>query len=132
MIGILIAVAAVIITFLLKGVSPAILINLPSIFIVIVGSVGAVIASFGMDTFKKALAFPMYAAVAWLVWVLTVQVGADAVPRILGAGIVLALAAWIAGAAQRRHAVGGKPGALAAAAGALIVVAVAGGALGPA
>lgn len=53
MIGILIAVAAVIITFLLKGVSPVILINLPSIFIVIVGSTGAVIASFGMDTFKK-------------------------------------------------------------------------------
>jgi chemotaxis protein MotA len=53
MIGILIGVAAVIITFLLKGVSPAILINLPSIFIVIVGSIGAVIASFGMDNFKK-------------------------------------------------------------------------------
>jgi len=53
MIGILIGVAAVIITFLLKGVSPAILINLPSIFIVIVGSMGAVIASFGLDNFKK-------------------------------------------------------------------------------
>jgi chemotaxis protein MotA len=53
MIGILIGVAAVLITFLLKGVSPAILINLPSIFIVIVGSAGAVIASFGMDSFKK-------------------------------------------------------------------------------
>ena len=53
MIGILIAVAAVIITFLLKGVSPVILINLPSIFIVIVGSTGAVIASFGMDNFKR-------------------------------------------------------------------------------
>ena len=53
MIGILIAVAAVIITFLLKGVSPVILINLPSIFIVIVGSTGAVVASFGMANFKK-------------------------------------------------------------------------------
>jgi chemotaxis protein MotA len=52
-IGIIIGVVAVIITFLLKGVSPAILINLPSIFIVIVGSSGAVIASFGMDNFKK-------------------------------------------------------------------------------
>jgi chemotaxis protein MotA len=52
-IGIIIGVAAVLITFLLKGVSPAILINLPSIFIVIVGSMGAVIASFGLDAFKK-------------------------------------------------------------------------------
>jgi chemotaxis protein MotA len=52
-IGIIIGVVAVVITFLLKGVSPAILINLPSIFIVIVGSSGAVIASFGMAEFKK-------------------------------------------------------------------------------
>jgi len=52
-IGILISVAAVIITFLLKGVSPVILINLPSIFIVIVGSIGAVVASFGMENFKR-------------------------------------------------------------------------------
>jgi chemotaxis protein MotA len=53
MIGIIIGLVAVIITFLLKGVSPVILINLPSIFIVIVGSAGAVIASFGMAEFKK-------------------------------------------------------------------------------
>jgi chemotaxis protein MotA len=52
-IGILIGVSAVIITFVLKGVSPAILINLPSIFIVIVGSSGAVIASFGLENFKR-------------------------------------------------------------------------------
>ena len=54
MIGIIIGVVAVLATFLLKGVSPVILINLPSIFIVIVGSCGAVIASFGMAEFKKA------------------------------------------------------------------------------
>jgi chemotaxis protein MotA len=54
MIGIIIGVVAVLATFLLKGVSPIILINLPSIFIVIVGSCGAVIASFGMAEFKKA------------------------------------------------------------------------------
>jgi len=85
-----------------------------------------------MEIFKKALAFPMYAAVAWLVWVLTVQVGSDAVPRILGAAVVLALAAWIAGAAQRQHAVGGRHVALAVGATALGLVAVAGGALWPA
>ena len=53
MIGVLLGVAAVIITFILKGVSPTILINLPSFFIVIVGSAAAVIASFGMDNFKR-------------------------------------------------------------------------------
>lgn len=84
-----------------------------------------------MDVFRKALAFPMYGAVAWLVWVLTVQAGADAVPRILGAGILLALALWIAGAAQRQHAVGRRHAGLAAAAAALSIVAVAGGAVWP-
>jgi len=85
-----------------------------------------------MEVFKKALAFPMYGAVAWLVWVLTVQVGSDGVPRILGAAVVLALAAWIAGAAQRRHASGRSHVGLAAAATILGVVAVAGGAFWPA
>lgn len=84
-----------------------------------------------MDVFKKALAFPMYAAVVWLVWVLTVQTGPDAVPRILGAGIVLALAAWLIGAAQRRSAVGGRAAPLATAAAVLAVAAVAGGAVWP-
>jgi thiol:disulfide interchange protein DsbD len=85
-----------------------------------------------MEVFKKALAFPMYAAVAWLVWVLTVQVGSDAVPRILGAAIVLALAAWLIGAAQRRHAAGARSTVLAAAATVLAVAAIAGGAIWPA
>lgn len=85
-----------------------------------------------MDIFRKALAFPMYGAVAWLVWVLTVQAGPNAVPRILGAAILLAFALWLAGAAQRRHAMGGRPGALAAVAAVLSVLAVAGGAVWPA
>ncbi|TAJ72957.1 MAG: thiol:disulfide interchange protein [Phenylobacterium sp.] len=85
-----------------------------------------------MDIFKKALAFPMYAAVAWLVWVLTVQVGSDAVPRILGAAVLLALAAWIAGAAQRQHAIGRHHVGLAAAATVLGAIAIGGGAIWPA
>ncbi|ODT85480.1 protein-disulfide reductase DsbD domain-containing protein [Phenylobacterium sp. SCN 70-31] len=84
-----------------------------------------------MDVFRKALAFPMYAAVVWLVWVLTVQVGPDAVPRILGAGVVLALAGWLYGAAQRRAIVGGRTLGLSGAAVALAVAAVAGGAVWP-
>jgi len=85
-----------------------------------------------MDGFKKLLAFPMYGAVAWLVWVLTVQIGSDAVPRILGAAVVLALAAWLFGIVQRRNAAGGRPVALAATAAVLAVAAAVGGAVWPA
>lgn len=53
MIGVAIGVAAVVLTFVLKGVSPTILINLPSIMIVLVGTAGATIASFGLDECKR-------------------------------------------------------------------------------
>ncbi len=44
-----------------------------------------------MERLKQLLAFPLYATVAWLVWVLGAQVGNDAVMRI---GIVLVLVAF--------------------------------------
>lgn len=50
-----------------------------------------------MNTFKQILAFPLYATVAWLVWVLSLQTGSDGV---LVAGITLtavAFAAWLLG-----------------------------------
>ncbi|MCB1564745.1 MAG: protein-disulfide reductase DsbD [Xanthomonadales bacterium] len=47
-----------------------------------------------METFKQALAFPMYLTAAWLVWVLAKQRGADAVGWALIASVALALAAW--------------------------------------
>ncbi|WP_411287674.1 protein-disulfide reductase DsbD family protein [Phenylobacterium sp.] len=78
-----------------------------------------------MDAFRKALAFPMYAAAAWLVWVLTLQAGPEALARIFAAAIVLAVAAWLAGAAQRRASEGKHPAALATGAGFLAVVALA-------
>jgi thiol:disulfide interchange protein len=48
-----------------------------------------------MLTFKQFLAFPMYAAAAWLVWVLAQEAGARSVAIILAAFIALALAAWL-------------------------------------
>ncbi|THF59397.1 protein-disulfide reductase DsbD family protein [Pseudothauera rhizosphaerae] len=51
---------------------------------------------------KQALAFPMYAAAAWLVWVLALQTGADGLPLALGGMVAIALAAWLHEAA--RHA----------------------------
>ncbi len=76
-----------------------------------------------MDAFKKLLAFPMYAAAAWLVWVLTLQSGETALARIFAAAVVLAFALWLLGAAQRRQAAGGRPLALAGLGAALVVAA---------
>lgn len=76
-----------------------------------------------MDVFKKLLAFPMYGAAAWLVWVLTLQAGDAALARVLAAAVVLGLGAWLLGAAQRRHAGGGRPLAMAAAGAVLTLVA---------
>lgn len=48
-----------------------------------------------MERLKQALAFPMYGAAAWLVWVLAQQAGVNAVALALGGMIVLALLAWL-------------------------------------
>jgi thiol:disulfide interchange protein DsbD len=48
-----------------------------------------------MLTFKQFLAFPMYGATAWLVWVLSQQAGPKGVAVILFAFIALALAVWL-------------------------------------
>ena len=47
-----------------------------------------------MERMKQALAFPLYATVAWLVWVLGAQVDNDAVVRLLVALVVIAMALW--------------------------------------
>lgn len=48
-----------------------------------------------MDYTKQALAFPMYAAAAWLVWVLAQQAGANAVILALSGLVALGFAAWL-------------------------------------
>lgn len=78
-----------------------------------------------MEVFRKALAFPMYGAAAWLAWVLAQQAGADDLAKLFAAAVVVALAAWLAGLAQRRAALGGKPLVLTASAGVLAALAVA-------
>ncbi|HEX4118884.1 MAG TPA: protein-disulfide reductase DsbD domain-containing protein [Rhizomicrobium sp.] len=44
---------------------------------------------------KQFLAFPMYGAAAWLVWVLAQETGANGVALVLAAFVALALAAWL-------------------------------------
>ncbi|QXL84256.1 protein-disulfide reductase DsbD [Comamonas sp. NLF-1-9] len=47
-----------------------------------------------MDTFKRVLAFPMFATVVWLVWVLGRQSGIDGAAALLALLVALALAVW--------------------------------------
>jgi thiol:disulfide interchange protein DsbD len=53
-----------------------------------------------MARLKEALAFPMYAAAVWLVWVLAQQAGPDGVLLVLAGGVLVAAGAWALGAAQ--------------------------------
>ncbi len=48
-----------------------------------------------MDRLKQGLAFPMYGAAVWLVWVLAQQAGVNAVAVALGGMVIIAFAAWL-------------------------------------
>lgn len=74
-----------------------------------------------MLTFKQLMAFPLYATVVWLAWVLGSQTGNDGMAKLLLALTVIALAAWAYGRAQAR----GTRGVLVASA----AIALVGGAL---
>jgi thiol:disulfide interchange protein len=47
-----------------------------------------------MLTFKQFLAFPMYAAAAWLAWVLSINAGTDALAALFLGAIISALLIW--------------------------------------
>lgn len=55
-----------------------------------------------MENLKQAMAFPLFATVAWLVWVLGSQLDNDAVFWTLIGLVMLAIAAWIFGRLQAR------------------------------
>jgi thiol:disulfide interchange protein DsbD len=64
--------------------------------------------------FKQALAFPMYGAAVWMVWVLANEVGADGVAYALAAMVMFALAVWIWAASRSAGPRGRGFGAFAA------------------
>lgn len=64
-----------------------------------------------MERLKGVLAFPMYGAALWLVWVFTKQGGADALGLLLTAALLLALAAWLWGLSQEARRQGRRPAA---------------------
>jgi thiol:disulfide interchange protein len=53
-----------------------------------------------MTTLRQVLAFPMYGAAVWLIWVLSLQAGSDGVLAALAAALVLAFALWVYGRSQ--------------------------------
>jgi thiol:disulfide interchange protein/DsbC/DsbD-like thiol-disulfide interchange protein len=54
-----------------------------------------------MDVLRGVLAFPMYAAAAWLVWVISQQAGPDGVLAVLGGLLLVGFAAWTYGLTQQ-------------------------------
>jgi thiol:disulfide interchange protein DsbD len=79
-----------------------------------------------MKRLEELLAFPLYASVAWLVWVLSQQAGPTAVAAALAGLVLIGLAAWLYQASRHARAAWRRAGLTAVAA--LVVGAVA---LGP-
>lgn len=48
-----------------------------------------------MVTFKELMAFPMYAAALWLLWVLGMQTGVNGMVTVAAAALALAMALWL-------------------------------------
>ncbi len=76
--------------FLLLGLSPALARRLPR-------------PGPWMETFKQAMAFPLYLTVVWLLWVLGRQSGVDALALVAVGLVLLALALWLWGRPPGRH-----------------------------
>lgn len=54
-----------------------------------------------MVRFKAVMAFPMFATVVWLLWVLGQQTGIDGAAALLAVLVALAFAAWVLGESRR-------------------------------
>lgn len=50
-----------------------------------------------MESFKQFMAFPMFATAAWLIWVLGLQAGVDAMAAMLLGLLLLAIGGWVYG-----------------------------------
>ena len=59
-----------------------------------------------MSVLKRGLAFPMFGAYSWLVWVLAQQAGSTALGVLLAGSVIWSFAAWLYGMAQQRQIAG--------------------------
>jgi thiol:disulfide interchange protein len=69
-----------------------------------------------MERLQQFLAFPLYASVAWLVWVVSQQTGPQGLAAALAGLVVIAFAAWLYGASRGAPLRGRRAAAIAVAA----------------
>lgn len=77
-----------------------------------------------METLRQALAFPMYAATAWLVWVVSQEVGSGGVLATAAGLVLLGFAGWALGVTQGKTQTSRRIGHSVAAAAFLAALAV--------
>jgi thiol:disulfide interchange protein DsbD len=56
-----------------------------------------------MVTLRQAMAFPMYATAAWLLWVLSLQAGEAGLRMALAGAVLVGLVGWLVGLGQHRQ-----------------------------
>ena len=77
-----------------------------------------------MEVLRQALAFPMYGAAAWLVWVMSEEAGSQGVLATLAGAVLIGLGAWALGLAERAEGRGRRLGRAVAGAALLAALAV--------
>jgi thiol:disulfide interchange protein DsbD len=61
-----------------------------------------------MERARQFLAFPLYASVAWLIWVLAIQTGPDGVFAALGGMVLIGFAVWLWNIARNMTGIRGR------------------------
>ncbi|HSU05257.1 MAG TPA: protein-disulfide reductase DsbD domain-containing protein [Acetobacteraceae bacterium] len=77
-----------------------------------------------MERLRQVLAFPMYAAAAWLLWVISQEAGPAGVLGTLAGALLVGFAAWVLGATQTEPARARRFGQSVAAVSVLVAIAV--------
>jgi thiol:disulfide interchange protein DsbD len=77
-----------------------------------------------MELLRQVLAFPMYAAAAWLVWVISQEAGPAGVLATLAGIVLIGFAGWVLGATQAAAAATQRAGQAIAAGTVLVAMAV--------
>jgi DsbC/DsbD-like thiol-disulfide interchange protein/cytochrome c biogenesis protein CcdA len=114
--------AVTMMVFLAMGLGMA----MPYVLLAVVPGIGRTAPKPGrwMEILRQALAFPMYAASAWLVWVISQQAGPGGVLGTSAGLVLLGFAAWVLGITQSAADRGRRVGQIAGAAAFLAALAV--------
>ena len=98
----------------------------PYAILAVVPSLGRAVPKPGrwMEVLRQALAFPMYGASAWLIWVISQEAGPSGVLATAAGLVLLGFAGWILGITQADASRGRRIGQSAAAAAILAALAV--------